>query len=467
MAGWISKLIKKNKSMAVPAQAQNAAEPVLSAKDARVKPNGEAIIPEGTAEIGFGAFQRNKQLRCVKLPSSVKKINSRAFAECENLERVLLNEGLEVIEGNVFSGCSSLKTLIFPDSLKEVHAYAFYCTSLTEPVYNRSGDILHHYPSGNPDVSFTVPPQVKTLFEGAFFRTSKLEEVILPEGLQRIECRAFLETDVKRVTVPSSVSSISEKAFWGCPRLELVDFRCGEDALDGQIFHACPRLEMLIDGQKASFEQELRLKGISLLGQPRYMSVPEGDFWGKRRFVELAQRCAGGNAEAMMEFAEHFESLGADEFFARAANFWRYRAYLYGSPRAKECIDICLMEHPRQQIPSIITEKLYGSAMGNKFRALGFLFFEPDREYSLMGKDENGIVEVCSWCGEEGPDEDGFGREELYDWWYLDEHLNPIPGVKMIHNHSRHERRAFAKRFEQQYETALKAVKGKQRQEKE
>ena len=36
MAGWISKLIKKNKSMAVPAQAQNAAEPVLSAKDARV-----------------------------------------------------------------------------------------------------------------------------------------------------------------------------------------------------------------------------------------------------------------------------------------------------------------------------------------------------------------------------------------------------------------------------------------------
>ncbi|MBQ4610387.1 MAG: hypothetical protein IJB30_01495, partial [Clostridia bacterium] len=121
--------------------------------------------------------------------------------------------------------------------------------------------------------------------------------------------------------------------------------------------------------------------------------------------------------------------------------------------------DAWLSDHPRRLIPSVITDKLQGTFMGEKLRALGFLFFEPGREYSLMGKDKNGIVEVSSWCGEEGPDEDGFGREELYDWWYLDEHLCPIPGVKKIHSYSRHDRSAFSKKFEEQYELALKGIK--------
>ncbi len=468
MAGWLDKLIKQKKRAPEQKAEQQqkdipqqyiAAEPVLTAKAARVKLNGEAVIPQGTVEIGFGAFQRNKQLRFIELPETVKKINSRAFAECDNLERVLLNEGLEVIEGNVFNGCAKLKTLVFPDSLKEVHAYAFYKTSLEEPVYNRSGDVLHHYPSGDSAVSFTAPAHVKTLFEGAFFRTEVLEEVILPEGLERINLRAFQETDIKRVVIPSSVTRVSSTAFWSCPELEIVDFRCGEEALEERVFHACPNVKILIAGREASFEQELRIKGISLLGIPRRLVVPEGNFWKKDSFRELAMRCAGGNAEAMMEFAECFDGLGADDFFVCAANFWRYRACLYGSVRAKEWKDAWLNDHPRQLIPSVITEKLQGTSMGEKLRALGFLFFEPGREYSLMGKDANGIVEVSSWCGEEGPDEEGFGREELYDWWYLDEHLNPIPGVKKIHGYSRHDRSAFSKRFDEQYEAALKAIR--------
>jgi len=459
MAGWINKLIKNNKGDAAPGGQK--AEEKLTAKSARVDMNGTAIIPQGTKEICFGAFQKNGRLRKVVLPSSVRVIASRAFAECENLEKVLLNDGLEVIEGNVFNGCTSLKTLVFPDSLKEVHAYAFYKTSLTEPVYSRSGTILHHYAGKGGETSFTLPPQVKVLGEGAFFKSGALEEVILSEGLQSIRSRAFLETGVKRVIIPSSVSSIGDRAFWNCPELELVDFRCGDKAINRQAFHACPKLKILIDRQEASFEQELRLKGDSLLGLPRRLAVPEGDFWKKSSFCELAQRCAGGNVDAMMEFAEYFESLGADEFFVRAANFWRYRACLYGSPQAMEWKDAWLRERPREKIPSVITEKLNGSAMGEKFRALGFLFFEPDREYSLMGKDQNGIVEVSSWCGEEGPDEDGFGREELYDWWYLDEHLNPIPGVKMIHSHSRHDRSAFQGTFDRQYEAALSGIKGR------
>ena len=40
----------------------------------------------------------------------------------------------------------------------------------------------------------------------------------------------------------------------------------------------------------------------------------------------------------------------------------------------------------------------------------------------------------------EGPDEDGFGMEECYDWWYLSEDLQEQPGVRYIHDYSRRDK---------------------------
>ncbi len=453
MAGWMDKLIRKNRQ-----EPETAAEPVLIAKNVRIDPRGKAIIPEGTREIGYQAFQKNSRLKKVVLASSVRKINSRAFAGCENLESVIFNEGLEIIEGNVFNGCSSLKKLVFPDSLKEVHAYAFYCSCLQEPVYNRRGDILHHWPCTRTDGSFTLPDKIKVLYEGAFFRNIFLEEAILPEGLERIDRRAFLETNIKRITIPSSVRRISEGAFWSCPELEQVNLLCPESALEQGAFRHCPNLKITIGGQEPDFELELFLQGKSLLAPPRQLALPDRDIWKEGRFVELASRCAAGDAASMMDFAGYFEGLGAEEFYSCAANFWRYRASVYGDARAKAWKQEWLKEHPRHLIPSPVGADMNCTASGRKLKALGFLFFEEDREYSLGKKDEKGIVEVSSWCGEEGPDEDGYGREELYDWWYLDEHLNPIPGAEMLHGYSHHERSAFDAAFDRQYRAAVRGI---------
>ena len=118
-----------------------------------------------------------------------------------------------------------------------------------------------------------------------------------------------------------------------------------------------------------------------------------------------------------------------------------------------------VLEHPKQQIPSVIRSTLKGNADGLTLRALGFLFFDPCRKYHLHGLDRTSIVQVCSWCDEEGPDEDGFGREELYDWWYLDEHLNQLPGVEMLHSYSYSETRTLFDRFDAQHAAAARAVR--------
>lgn len=86
-------------------------------------------------------------------------------------------------------------------------------------------------------------------------------------------------------------------------------------------------------------------------------------------------------------------------------------------------------------MPEKLPTQLYGRHMGRELLACGYTFFKPEREYYIETP-VNGVAQVSSWCGEEGPDEDGFGREECYDWWLLDERMQPIPGVEGLHSYS-------------------------------
>ena len=440
-------------------QHSRAVSPVLRTKDAMVDEQGAAVIPEGTREICDMAFQENPQLIRVVLPDSVRKVGSRAFAGCENLREVHLNDGLEILEGNVFNGCSRLEELVLPASLRKVHAYAFNHTSFRTPLYDRSGTILYHYPEQAPVTFFAVPQGVKRLAHGAFLGCAALEAVRLPESLEVIEREAFVNTAIRSITIPSSVKTVEGFAFWNCRNLEQVDLLCSSDAANAYAFYQCPGVRLRQQGQEVPLPQHLRLQGVDLLGVPDKLEVPKSNFWNKKAFVAHAARCAQGDPGAMLQFASYLEALGTHPFFSCAANFWRYRSSLYGEPVAIRWVEQWMSQHPQQRIPAAMKSFLLDNVDGLRLRALGFLFFDPQRNYRLNGLDCDGIVQVCSWNGWDGPAEDGFGREELYDWWYLDEHLTPLPGVEMLHAYSDHEACVLRERFEAQHAAAARAIR--------
>lgn len=74
-----------------------------------------------------------------------------------------------------------------------------------------------------------------------------LEEVVLPEGLERIGERLFSEDrNLRSVYVPLSVREIGPRAFWRCTNLEQLSIP--EEALEGTsatAFVECPKLAML------------------------------------------------------------------------------------------------------------------------------------------------------------------------------------------------------------------------------
>lgn len=424
----------------------------LMQKNAVVDLFGKAVIPPTVRHICPRAFEGRKHLRSVHIPGSVKKIDTRAFADCPNLKTVTLDEGIETIAGNVFTGCTSLSALTLPDSIRELDGWAFYnFTGLKEPAYNRSKTILYCYPCTAAAPVFIVPSHVQRINAAAFLENPHLQQVNLPDCLSTLETRTFLDSAIRRVVIPSSVKRIQTRAFWNCKNLEEVVI-LGKDTVieEGAFFH-CPWQVKLTMASDPELDVRLHLFGHAFLVPVKTAPLQKSHHTSPH-FLRLAKGCT--TAEGMWEMAEYFSKLGDASFYLCAANFWRYRAYRYGCPAAAQWLKQWMDDHPGKQMPSVLNETMEGYFDGARLRDAGFLFFDPERSYSLSKADADGIVEVSAWSSTEDADSDGFGMEECYDWWLLDEFLNPIPGIEMIHDFSRNDRRANEKRFRDRHHRA-------------
>ena len=436
---------------------------ILTAKIAKVDLLGRAVIPKGTTEIAPWTFDRNKSLRSVSVPGTVKRIGERAFADCINLKTVHLEDGLETIGGNAFTGCSSLTELTLPDSIRELDGWAFYhFTGLQEPAYNRSKTILYCYPCTAQEKVFKVPAGIKRINPAAFIDNPYLEEVILPEGLEVLERRTFMDCGLKSITIPATVKRIESGAFYGCKALKEIYVLGDDTEIEmGAFPRSASELQIHLP-KDFRIDELLHLRGLTFLRRVR-AEMPQKRYWESAEFIKMAKRCTCGSADAMWSFGNYLLRLGSHPFFEYAANFWRYRACQKGHPVAEAWLLRWVEEHPGKAMPATMDETMSGSFYGNVLKGMGFLFFDPEREYSIRRSDSDGVVEVSSWSSTEGPDSDGFGMEECYDWWYLDENLNSLPGVGYIHDFSHLDKRNNEEKFKALHDAAATAIRDKMR----
>lgn len=393
------------------------------------------VIPDGMPEIPQRLFDGHRgnvsSLRSIVIPGSVKSIGVRAFADCSNLEEVILSEGIERIDSNAFTGCEKLRKLQLPASIKEINGTAFMNSGIAEPVFSADGKVLIFYPSGYGNSEYTVPEGVEKIVTGAFYDAVRLEKIILPKSLKLIRSRAFVSCGFTEIAIPKD-TEIEEKAFF-----------CFKH-----------RIRVISEDTKNALEEKIlycKVNGVSFLNRQR-IELPQKQYWKEREFQSLAKQCAAGDVEAMDRMGDYFfDKADRDEdraFYQCAAQFWWTRAYRYGSEDAKAYLIAWCEKNPDDRMASLaLDERLWGAADGKLLNALGFPFFTSGREYSLSGVDQDGVVEVSSWESTEGPDEDGFGMEECYDWWYLNEHLVLPPSVGYIHSFSHNDKRCNEKKF--------------------
>lgn len=132
-----------------------------------VTSSSEVIIPNGITKIAKGAFADCKNIKSVIIPNSVKEIGSDAFLNCTNLRFIYIPETTNCLARNAFKGCYGLS-----DNEGFV-------------IVNQ---VLHDYFSEN-------------------------EHPIIPKHATTIGSSAFLNKNIKSVTIPSTINEISETAF--------------------------------------------------------------------------------------------------------------------------------------------------------------------------------------------------------------------------------------------------------------
>ena len=399
-------------------------------------------IPENIETIKASQFEGDQNLVSVIIPGTVRKIGDGAFAECKNLKRVVLQEGIESIGLSVFTGCYKLRKVTVPDSVITCWGESFHDTRLKEPVLNASGTILFFCPESVSGREWRVPDTVKIISQQAFIKNRKLEVLHLPEGLETIKRLAFIYCPFQKITIPKSVREIEDNAFWHCENLEEVRVLNPLTQVGSRAFVGCGRLARICwegwTGTDALFHQK---------GQPFLVQHLEDSanlaHRGDPEFSRLTKLCAEGKADAMEALSEWFEQCstkpGASPFYARAANYWRYRAYQKEDPEAVAWFDRFFLAHPGERLESILPEDsdarkgFYSfEVSGSLLNELGYGFFDPARYYEIKKDAGEDLVVASSFDSYDSPDEDGFGAEYSYAWWFLDENMQPLLGIRPI-----------------------------------
>lgn len=305
-------------------------------------------LPSSLSSIYAGAFKDCTQLREISIPSSVWFIDDEAFYGCTKLNKINLspNNQFFSLGEHAFYGCTSLKTIVFGEGWCNdqygdedgINFGVFYGCNSVEDIYVKSDDLITygwiqcdddapcgyndtymfnyfgatvHVPSGSlaafrasdrwnqfnnivemlPVITF-ADANVKALCvanwdtdgdyeigfdeaaavtslgevfkenaeitsfdelqyftgltsidEKAFFGCSNLQSVTFPEGLTEIGASAFEGSGLTSVKFPASLEDVRDAAFLGCDNLSSIDFNNAPAVLQPHAFTLCPSLE--------------------------------------------------------------------------------------------------------------------------------------------------------------------------------------------------------------------------------
>ncbi len=213
-------------------------------------------IPEGVTTIDEYAFAYCFALSSVTIPNSVKAIGEYAFAECSGLSSVNIPDGVTTIGNNAFSYCEKLTSVTIGSGLTEFNAKIFSkCPSLSEIifaednpnymsedgiVYSKDMSVFVQLPLGKQSTSFSIPNSVTSIADNAFYGCSSLTSVEIPDGVKTIGEYAFYKCEgLSSIDIPDNTMTIGKRAFAECHSLASVTIGKNMQTIEERAFYYC------------------------------------------------------------------------------------------------------------------------------------------------------------------------------------------------------------------------------------
>lgn len=189
------------------------------------------VIPNTVTAMGESAFASNFYLRNVQLGNSLTAVSSRAFYYCTALQKIEIPANIREIKEGAFANTLGMTSVMFaPNSkLTSIGADAFASSSFSSVAIPASvisiGDGAFAQRMGAPltSVTFAEKSQLRIIGKQAFSDTFRLQSINLPAQLESIGTFAFINSGLKEVTIPASVTSFGAGAFAACHSLTAIN----------------------------------------------------------------------------------------------------------------------------------------------------------------------------------------------------------------------------------------------------
>lgn len=286
----------------------------------------EVVIPsnyEGYPVTGIKAyaFNGNQVIKKVSLPDTIEIIEQNAFSN-STISEINIPESVITIKDAAFYYCDNLRSVTLHKTLKSIGDYAFFNTTLVytdktdisswnkgafddnlvyihteldldkiikkdsfEYYVDQTASILNYMGISN---SVVIPNEIEGVIinkinNAAFMRNTDLQKVTISNNIVHIGDRAFRETGLTNVEIPSSVKEIGVYAFSGCEFLESVTFNEGLEKINISAFAACVNLKVvilpstLITIEQYAFQNCLKLQKAFI--PKSVITVGEGAFY--------------------------------------------------------------------------------------------------------------------------------------------------------------------------------------------
>ena len=185
------------------------------------------------ANIVSNTYDAEKECWVIKFDGDITTIGSYAFNRCNTISSITIPDSVSSIGNGAFANCSGITSFTIPDGVTSIGNDAFYNTGIT---------------------SITIPDSVNSIGNGAFYGCPNLEKFegkfATNDGYCLIEDGELISfaaaSDVTEYTIPDSVTTIGNNAFYGCTNLISVNIPESVNSIENSAFSDCQNLKSVV-----------------------------------------------------------------------------------------------------------------------------------------------------------------------------------------------------------------------------
>ena len=208
-------------------------------------------LPSTITSIGFESFYNCNQLTAFTIPSAVTSIGKYAFRACSSLTSINIPSGVSSIGENAFESCSGLTAFnVESDN-------AMYC-SIDGVLFKKKNTYLTlmYYPTSKADTEYNLPDNVSSIENKAFYGCKFLASINVSNSNKDFYSDNGVLLDINKRTlivypsqkadtaysIPNTVVIILYKAFYQCQNIKSLIIPKSVTDIDEYSIHNCTNL---------------------------------------------------------------------------------------------------------------------------------------------------------------------------------------------------------------------------------